>query len=132
MRRDRAWLVLLLVYMAGIHVFSVLPGYDAAGDSGLLRWRVGGTLANFLHVVVYAGLVWLWFRYFKIRSVGARTATLLAVGIAMAYGILNEWVQLYVPGRSADVGDVFFNFAGTLGGGWLAIWTSRRIDGKQR
>ena len=116
--------------MVGIFLFSVLPGYDTIGDSALLNWGVKGSLANSLHVAVYAGLTWLWCRYLESRSLHIRTAALLAVVVAMTYGTLNEWAQLYVPGRTADVGDVVFNFVGTLGGAWIAVLASRRSSGK--
>ena len=47
-----------------------------------------------------------------------RAAFLVAAGLAVAYGVLLEWVQSHIPGRSADSLDVVMDAIGALGVPW--------------
>jgi VanZ family protein len=68
------------------------------------------------HVLLYAPLGFLLG-----RAVGVAW---LAVLLATAYGVTDEWHQLYVPGRSPSIADVVADAIGaTLG---AALWVIRR------
>ena len=47
-------------------------------------------------------------------SLTARAAALIAVLLGMAHGLLDEWLQTYVPGREAQLHDVLTNFLGLV------------------
>lgn len=51
--------------------------------------------------------------------------TVLAGGISVAYGVLDEWHQWFVPRRYAMLTDVALNAAGVALGVWLA-WRAGR------
>ena len=51
---------------------------------------------------------------------------LIAVVIASAYGISDEWHQSFVPGRTPDVWDWAIDTAGATAGALLAMWVVRR------
>ena len=53
---------------------------------------------------------------------------LTAIAIAVAYGVTDEYHQSFVPGRDADVHDVYADALGaTLGAGlWWAIISLRK------
>ena len=106
--------------MAGILAFSVLPGEISTEHLAVFRWRIGGSLANGLHVIVYAGLAALWHQCFSARSTHYLTGVLWAIGITVVYGMLMEWLQVSITGRKGSLGDVLFNAIGALAGAWLA------------
>lgn len=87
--------------------------------------RVGG-LDKVAHFCLYAPLAWLVAR----SLVGRRPVAPAVVGallVASAFGALDEWHQLYVPGRSADVADWRADSLGALAGvGAFALWSRRR------
>lgn len=64
------------------------------------------------------------------RRVDARAAT-LAVLLAVAYGVSDEWHQSFVPGRSSDLADVLADALGAAtaaGLAWAwAILQRRRV-----
>jgi hypothetical protein len=69
----------------------------------LLRWLAQWLPSlipadKFVHAVLYAGLcgLWLWARPGRPWQ---------ALGLAMAYGAVDEWHQSWVPGRDASVLD---------------------------
>ena len=45
----------------------------------------------------------------------------------MLYGILDEFHQYFVPGRSADVYDVLADIVGGLLGAWAMYWLVRAL-----
>ena len=52
---------------------------------------------------------------------------LLAAGLAAAYGLLDEFHQYFVPGRSADTFDVIADMAGGILGALLMFVIVRRL-----
>jgi VanZ family protein len=82
-----------------------------------------------LHAMLYAGLAVLIVRALSggwLRSFTVGTA-LLAVAIAVAYGISDEIHQYFVPLRTMDVGDVIADAVGAA----LAVW-GLYVVGRQR
>jgi len=45
---------------------------------------------------------------------------LVAIGGAVAVGVVDEWHQLYLPGRSAGLADLAADVLGAVAGAWLA------------
>lgn len=93
----------------------------------MVCWDVGNATANTLHFVVYAGLAWLIYRYLESRDYPTRTGAILAVFLTAAIGVSNEFLQLLVPGRSANVSDALLNLLGGLAGAWLALRTKKPL-----
>jgi len=71
------------------------------------------------HLLEYAGLGWLWVR----AITGSRPEWTTVAGLFSAvlfagiYGISDEWHQYYVPGRHADLRDLFADVIGAMLGG---------------
>lgn len=84
-----------------------------AGDSLPPLFEGADKLA---HVALYAPLGFLLG-----RAVGVGW---LAVLLATAYGVSDEWHQVFVPGRSASLGDVVADAVGAALG--AAAWSIRR------
>ena len=53
-------------------------------------------------------------------------AVLIAVVIASAYGVTDEWHQSFVPGRTPDVADWAVDTGAALAGAWFAAWVVAR------
>ena len=98
----------VVVYMAAIFVVS------GQSDPSI----PAGVSDKSLHVLAYLGLAVLVFRALAGRLPARVTwrAAAAALTISIGYGITDELHQLYVPGRSADVADLFADAIGaTLG-----------------
>jgi VanZ family protein len=76
-----------------------------------LHWLVRKTA----HLSEYAILAALWLRAFvRGLNLTPRTAGLLAVAISVAWAILDELHQSFVPSRSASLADVLVDSAGAV------------------
>jgi VanZ family protein len=110
--------------MAGIFVVSSIP------DLGPLP---GGVSDKSGHTLAYAGLgVLLLFALAqgRVDGVTLRRAA-LAVVLATAYGITDEWHQSFVPGRSPEVADVIADAVGAALGVTLAVLLAR-LPGRRK
>ncbi|MDP2300717.1 MAG: VanZ family protein [Coriobacteriia bacterium] len=92
MRRwaTRGWAASAVVWMAVIFGLSSLPGSSVPGRYGSLG-----------HLVVYAVLGALYYAALAGRLPVGRAA-LIAIALASAYGITDEFHQSFVPGRVPD------------------------------
>lgn len=100
-----AWM-LLLFYLSSLPSSSLpqtIPGLD-----------------KLVHFVEYALLAALW-SWALAPRLAARPVFIASVIISFLYGVADEIHQLFVPGRSFEVGDILANCAGALAGSWLAM-----------
>ena len=70
---------------------------------------------EFLHIPAYAGLTFLWIMTLRMqehKNTKAQKIMFLSFIISVSYGILNEFVQLHVPGREFSTGDMMRNALG--------------------
>lgn len=108
------WTLIALAHMAALFLLSSIPGDAELGRRLLFP---PPAVQNLLHVPVYAGLTWLWWKALAppmpATRAGRRTGRVLAAAaIAVGYGVLDEIHQMYVPGRFASVTDALLNAAG--------------------
>ncbi|HUT46158.1 MAG TPA: VanZ family protein [Sedimentisphaerales bacterium] len=81
-----------------------------------------------LHFLAYLILTFLiWSTVSGDRKVKwRRAAPWLVLFVIVVYGILDEWLQTYVAGRSCDIRDFFTDLAGSLAGlilsSFLTFW----------
>ena len=116
------WTLIAVAYMAALFLLSSIPGDQELGRRLLFP---PPAVQKLLHVPVYAGLTWLWWRARKGRT-DSRTAVLVAAAIAVGYGVLDEIHQMYVPGRYASVTDALLNAAGAAAiVAWVLLRRSR-------
>jgi hypothetical protein len=112
----------VVIYMGAIFSVSSIPGPPIPGGSD-----------KSLHVLAYLGLAVVVVRALAgglPRRIGlgiAATALLITIG----YGATDEVHQLFVPGRSGEVGDLMADAGGALVGtiacwAWGIIWSSSR------
>lgn len=87
------------------------------------------------HFSVYGVLGWLWSRAVRINRPGWVTLTVLLSTFAFTgiYGLSDEWHQMYVHGRSAELLDALTDVCGgTLGGVGFLLWLRFREDIRTR
>jgi hypothetical protein len=79
-----------------------------------------------LHAIAFAGLGAVLVRTLRLAGVPPRAWVALATIAASAYGLLDEWHQSFVPGRSPDPRDWIADTLGALAGAALAAALLRR------
>jgi VanZ family protein len=102
--------------MGFIFYLSSLPNIAYLGHGWYTALRdVAG------HFTVYAVLAILWER--ALAAAGVARSARWAFAICVIYGISDEFHQSFVPGRAADIFDVFTDAAGAA----VALWLIRRL-----
>lgn len=110
-----AWLP-ALIYMALIFILSSIP--TLASYSRHLPFRDKGV--HFLEYAILGALTThAAGRTFPDRSRGR--VFLFGVTLATLFGISDELHQAFVPGRSADFGDIIADFLGATVGGLVRL-----------
>ena len=105
MRVIPARVLVMLAYMAGMYAFSAIPGRSLAG----LGWSY--VFFDFLHVPLYAGLAVVTLAALEgppLVRIGA------ALAICLGFGFLDEFHQIYVPGRVFSWSDLGNDALGAL------------------
>jgi VanZ family protein len=100
------WAQLVFVfYVAGVTVLSLMPSGTVSAP---------GQTDKIAHFLAYAGMAFLALLAFQSRP--ARTAALIFV---VALGLVLEWAQLFVDGRSTSFLDAAVNVLGVAAGALL-------------
>jgi hypothetical protein len=119
-----------VVYMVLIFAISQVPG-SVFMRLGFNIWDKAA------HAIVYAPLAALLMGWAVLRARGVGSASILravalAVAITLAYGLLDELHQAFVPGRTPSVGDAAADLVGGIVGAAAAaalfLWRSRRAS----
>jgi len=113
-----AWAALLYYLSAqtGLDVPQLFPGQDKvfhAGVYAVLGFLVAGSMR-------------------PVQYVYSRQQVWLAAAIVAGYGLLDEFHQSFVPGRSADLYDVMADSAGGLLGIAALIFIVSKLPGAAR
>ena len=114
-------MLLTFGYMAGIYWLSSIPG-DIDPESPLLSSIILWTppaIQNLAHIPLFGVLAWLWYRSLSAWMKNGRLLFGSAFLLATGFGILDEWHQLYVPGRYASLTDIALNSLGAAFAVWL-------------
>lgn len=133
----KIFLIITIIYAAGILWFSLQPDYPKPGPPNYFMQE----LRNFLHVPAYAGLavlMMLTIQGSRIKDQGLRgkdkigeitltrifnyssliqhplSVSFFVFVIAVLYGVLNEFIQAHVPGRFYSVSDMVHNAIGVF------------------
>lgn len=97
------WGVAALLWMGVIFRLSALPGS-----------AIPGHFSSLGHFVLYAVLGGLYFMALPKKTPGSLRWAILAIVLASAYGVTDEFHQSFVPGRVPDVMDWLVDTAGAL------------------
>ena len=110
----------LVLYWPGLFVLTHIPIPHVVQEAD-----VSDKNLHFLAYLILTFLIWSAVsgdRKVKWR----RAAPWLVLFVILVYGILDEWLQSYVAGRSCDVRDFFTDLAGALAGlilsSFLTFW----------
>ncbi len=107
-------LLLPLTWMAGIFALSSIPDVDEPTNLAeqVLHWTSPG-LQNLLHVPLYYGLAvaWLWALE---KQVPFRKRLTIAATVTGTWALLDEYHQLFVPGRFGSWTDVALDLLGVV------------------
>jgi VanZ family protein len=111
-----------ILWSALIFVLMILPG-NSIPDEGIFSIP---HLDKIVHVIIFAGFVWLWVLYFRNNQKENKGTVFKIVLVAIAYGVLMEYVQKYfIPNRSFDVFDIVADTIGAIVSALVIRNTSR-------
>lgn len=100
--------------MTLIAVMSSIPGTQDGVPTFL--GLVPPTLQNLLHLPLFALLGYSWAQSLTRLGTRAALAMLIAAVVSFGWGVLDEWHQLYVPGRYGSLTDIVLDAAGVVSG----------------
>jgi len=103
-----------ILWAALILTFSSLPRLHPPD----LGFRSQDKLA---HAFEYGVFGWLLFRSFNASAAGRAKAFRMALAVGTVFAAFDEWHQLYIPGRAADLFDFLADAAG-VGISQLAVF----------
>jgi glycopeptide antibiotics resistance protein len=105
--------VLALIYMFLLLVSSIIPmDRQIRGLEFIIELKP--TIQNLLHVPMYFVLSVFLLQMFAKSQFGTWKRYFLVLVIAAFFGIVNEVIQIAVPGRYGGTADVVLNIAGAL------------------
>ncbi len=89
------------------------------GSSDTEGFSKRGVVLNFLHIPAYSVLAFFLIQTLHGHALswktgGERCVLFLVFGLAVSFGILNEFVQASVPGREFSLGDMLRNALGAI------------------
>ena len=120
----RLFWMLAVAWACLIFILSSIPGRSLPNIGALNHDKL-------LHATVYAVLGGLCFvAAKKTFATGPTGIVVVAVAIATLYGLTDEFHQLFVPGRSADLQDAAADATGALAGACVALGLLARKSAK--
>jgi VanZ family protein len=110
----------LVLYWPGLFVLTHIPIPHVVQEAD-----VSDKNLHFLAYLILTFLIWSAVSGDK-KVKWRRAEPWLVLFVILVYGILDEWFQTYVAGRSCDVRDFLMDLAGTLAGlilsSFLTFW----------
>ncbi len=116
----------VLAVACAVVIFSLshIPGRSLPGNTGFLSY-----IAHFSEYLVFASLFVIAFTGGKLKT---WQVIVIAIMIASAYGVTDEFHQSFIPGRSPDPVDWLTDTVGASVGAILTTLVLRRIDAPER
>jgi len=116
------WIV-TLAYAAGVFYVSLMP---STGPEMFPHQD------KVVHFVMYAGMAFLLVWLLRVTSLRQRQhLPLLAAVLAIAYGALNEFNQVFVSYRSAEIADLAANIFGAVFGAVAGVLAAGKIEARR-
>jgi VanZ family protein len=94
------------LYLVGLYGLSSLPDQPVRNEHAWLM-----LLSNLAHAPIFAGLAVLVFKTLSGHH-GTPGRYVTAFAVTAAFGVIDEWHQSFVPGRTVSAGDLALDFAG--------------------
>ena len=116
-KRQKVFLALTVLWLCVIWGHSMMPAEDSGNESNFLSewlmqylpWMNDYVIRKVAHFAEYAVLGGLVFGAFSQRG---RTAVIETVFAGFLAAFLDETIQLFSPGRSGQISDVWLDLAG--------------------
>lgn len=112
------YVTITLLYMACIILFSLKPDTNSYHGNSKIIIK---TISNLMHIPLYGLLTYLLLRCFSSLTI---KTYIIAFITATLFGIANEVIQHFVPGRSMSLLDVALNTLGVIAGMRMRTWHS--------
>jgi VanZ family protein len=115
--RKKQWLALLfavvvILIMAG----SLVPVAEIPEQEKTFWEKMMSVITNLMHVPMYGVLTLVSLHYFDCIRYSRKKGVVVSILIAMSVGILNEILQIFVPGRYGSLTDIILNVFGIIAG----------------
>lgn len=108
-------LLLLVFYMALIMMGSLIPmDRHISGLRFIIAMKP--VLQNLLHIPMFAVLSILLLQVLSGYDMSRARRTAILFGVAISFGVINEMIQVVIPGRYAGMLDMVLNLIGILVG----------------
>lgn len=118
----------VIAWMAVIFALSSIPSEVPSPGT---RFLPPDKIAHFVEYAVLGFLLYAAGRPYVVRTRGAWVLVGVSVGIAVLYGISDEFHQSFVSGRDADVGDLVADALGAVAGALAGLVLVRRSTNQQ-
>ena len=105
-KRNFIYIIVTVIYMLAILLVSLKSG--SGSDVSVFKSQA---LNNFLHIPVYGILAYLIFRCFTALS---SKICVISFSISVLYGAFIEFLQIFIPDRTASFIDIGLNAIGVL------------------
>ncbi|MEE8368640.1 MAG: VanZ family protein [Thermoanaerobaculia bacterium] len=106
-------------------ILLTLPGGSFSSSSRLIPFLTAAGMDKVVHFVLFSVMAWL--AYLAFRDVDAlRFPVPAACGFALAYGLILEGLQFYIPERFPSFADVLADGVGVLVAGVVINQVERR------
>ena len=84
--------------------------------------KIDPGLQNVLHIPIFVLLSYFWLRSFYYLKFSVKRGLFLSFLCTITFGVLDEFYQILIPGRYCSIGDMLFNFTGSIIGGMIGAF----------
>ena len=115
-----------------IFISSSIP-MDAGQDNLKFITVLTPTVQNILHIPIYGVLANLWLNCFNKYGTAILKGIFLTLLITIIYSLLDEFHQIFVPGRYGSLLDILLNLIGiTCGTVFFFLLQSKCVETAER
>jgi len=100
------WRLISILYIILIFCLSSIP------DTGKQIIRGENVISNLAHIPIYTILTYLLFKAFQNKSSSSTRIWIISILCAFIFGIIQEFYQALIPGRTTSLSDVCLNGIG--------------------
>jgi len=117
-RQGKSKIIVTVCYMLVILATSIMPMEQNLGQFQIII-DLKPHIQNLLHIPIFAFLAVLFLQVAKDCRLVGKKSIIIVLLFCIGFGVLNEVIQIVIPGRYASILDVIFNFIGAVIGIFL-------------
>ena len=103
----------LILYIIFLFATSMVP-MDQRVEGFRFVFAIRPTVQNLLHIPLFTALSILWLRALQSYGRAAWESVFLTLLLSSFVGVLNEFIQIVVPGRYPSLVDTIMNVLGSI------------------